>query len=113
MKKMIVFTVVLSLLAAPAFAVNVTNAQITGSQVAASAPVAENISTLSNNVGIAIISTATAFSATTAHLNGSKQFGTSSETTKIYTQAFEEGDVNLIVPTDSTSTQFTGSWTAL
>ena len=113
MKKIIVFTIALSLLAAPAFAAAVTNADQTGTAIVASAPITEDISTLSNNVGIAIVSNATAFSANTAHLNGSKQFGTSSETTKIYTRAFEHGTTELVAPTDSTSGEYASGWSAL
>ena len=43
-----------------------------------------DLSTLSNNVDAYIVSDANAFAATTKHSNGSKVYGSSSDSTKIY-----------------------------
>jgi uncharacterized membrane protein len=115
MKKIIALTFILALFAGSAFAASPTGSEyttdITGS---GDSGVVETISVLSNNVGARVVSNFAAFSATTAHVNGSKQYGTSSETTKIYSAAFEEGTTNLETPSTSDSTDFNSSpWSAL
>ena len=112
MKKIIAITFMFSLLASAAFAVDVTNAEFTGEPVISGT---DTISVLSNNVGIVIVSNPTAYAAITAHLNGSKQYGSSSESTKLYSSAFEEGTTELLTPSNSESTDFnvSGTWKPL
>lgn len=110
MKKILAITVALALFAAPAFAATFAGgATITTTY--------GDLSSLSNNVEAAILSGPTgapsAFAATTAHLNGSKEFGSSSESTKIFSQAYDEA-AGLTAPSNSDSTDFTsGTWKAL
>lgn len=115
MKKLILTISMFLLVAGTAFAAAPTGSEyslaISG---ASSGGPTEQICVLSNNVGSIIVSTDTAFAATTAHINGSKQYGTSSESTKIYSSAFEEGTTDLETPSDSLSTDFNSSpWSAL
>lgn len=111
MKKIIVVAFVLSLVAAPAFAA-------LGEYTDSSNPVVpsgltgagDEISVLSKNVTMNVVSANDAFSAVSAHTSGSKQFGTSSESTSIYSTTFNGADVT--APTVSDTTSFI-SWTTL
>jgi hypothetical protein len=112
MKKIIAIAFLLTLVAAPAFAA--------GEYSSASNPVVPNglagagdtISVLSKNVTANVVSSATRFAATTAHTSGSKQYGTTSESTSIYSSDFEDGVTALVAPTVSDTTSFDG-WTEL
>jgi hypothetical protein len=114
MKKIIVIAFLVSLVAAPAFAA-VTNAEFNAGTISGSSTAGptEDISVLSNNVGAAIASNDIQYAATTAHLNGSKQYGSSSQSTKIFSRAFKEGTTPLIVPQTSDTAEFDSDWTSL
>ncbi len=104
MKKIFIVSLIAVLFAAPAFAAGTTFA--VGTQIASGG---ENISVLSNNVTAAIYSNNTAFAATTLHTSGSKMFGTSSVSTKIYSTPATA----LVAPTASDSSDFDSDWKAL
>ncbi|MDT8405406.1 hypothetical protein [Sulfuriflexus sp.] len=112
MKKFIVLALALVMFAAPAFAgeYNSTDAPIVvpGGEPAAG----DVISVLSNNVTANVVSSDTSFAAVTAHNSGSKQFGSSSDSTKIYSNPFELNVTNLTDVTASDSSSFSG-WTTL
>lgn len=114
MKKIIAITFMISLFAGTAFAAAPTGSEYTN-EITGGTP-SETISVLSNNVGAIVVSSPTAYAATTAHLNGSKQFGSSSESTKLFSATFEEGTTDvLLTPSDSESTDFNDAsvWKAL
>jgi len=111
MKKIIAIAFILSLVAAPAFAALGEYTDASNPVVPSGEPAAgDTISVLSKNVTMNVVSSASRFTAVSAHTNGSKQFGTSSESTSIFSAAFNGTDVT--APTVSDTTSFT-SWTSL
>ena len=69
------------------------------------------LSTLSNNVEMNVVSSHDRYSAVTAHINGSKQYATGTDSTKIYNSAYGDGTALLNITASDTS-QY-ASWTAL
>lgn len=109
MKKMILF-VVLVLFAVPALAADYTTT--TPPTVPTGlADAGKVLSSLSNKVEMNVVSSATMFSAVTAHTSGSKQFATGTDSTKIYSSAYGDGTA-LLGLTKSDTSEF-ASWTAL
>jgi hypothetical protein len=109
MKKLVLF-VVLVLFAVPVFAADYTTA--TPPKVPTGLPDAGKVlSTLSNNVEMNVVSSHDRYSAVTAHINGSKQYATGTDSTKIYNSAYGDGTALLNITASDTS-QY-ASWTAL
>lgn len=104
MKKIIAIAFLITLIAAPAFAA-------LGEYSSTSNPGGTNpICVLSKNVTLNVVDSATRFAAASAHTSGSKQFGTTSTSTSIFSTTFNGADLE--APTVSDTTSFT-SWTTL
>lgn len=109
--KKLMFFVVLVLFAVPVFAADYTTA--TPPTVPSGLPDAGKVlSTLSNNVVMNVVSSADRYSAVSAHINGSKQFATGTDSTKIYNSAYDATSAPLLQLTASDTSQY-ASWTTL
>lgn len=71
---------------------------------------AQSLGTLSSNVTLSVLWDQTVFTATTKHVNGTKEYGSSSGSTKIFNQ--DKTGTTPTVPTASDDTFFSG-WTAM
>lgn len=89
--------------------VSVAGATITGTKTGGSA---QPMGQLSSNVTLYCKFSTATFSATTKHLNGTKEFGTSSGSTKIYSKELAAGTAAPSAPGASDDTAFS-SWTAM
>jgi hypothetical protein len=108
MKRIIVLTSLMMLIATSAFAVKINNGgAITGDT--------KSLGKLSTNVSLVVVYSDTQFSAATKHLSGNRTFGTSSTDTRIYYKEVATG-VEAVAGdvTNSDSSDFqSGGWSGL
>ena len=117
MKKIMIILVVFMLLAPMAFATTFTVGSA-GSLVSGANDLAPSVtlSVLSNNVNAVVVSSADQFAAITKHKNGSKNYATSSEATKIYSAPVvptKEGTTSFEITLSNSDTADFSDWAAL
>lgn len=114
MKKLIVLTALFVMVAGPAMATDFdSNTPLTATNKGGETVV---ILKASNNVNGTIKSSANQFAAVTKHLNGTRNFATSSTDTKIYWKAVakaNKGKTTLELTLSHSDTSDFSSWTAL
>lgn len=111
MKKLSIF-IVAAIMSLPTLSfafVSAPGAAVTGTKTGG---IAQPLGTLSSNVTMAVLWDLSTFSATTKHLNGTKQYGSSSGSTKIYNKDLATGTAAPTTPDDSTAAFFS-AWTAM
>ncbi|PLY03563.1 MAG: hypothetical protein C0623_00675 [Desulfuromonas sp.] len=118
MKKIILFAIIALFLAAPAMAATKDftgggDAIVTGTN---DKEASTQIAVLSNNVAGRFAVSADQFAAITKHLNGSKNYATSSESTKIYWENVDEaneGSMTFEITLSASDTADFSAWDAL
>ena len=115
MKKIMIILVAFMLVPSSAFAVDVTVGGELKSGTGDKDP-SVVLSVLSNNVVATVIASADRFSAITKHINGSKNFATSSESTKIYSKSIateNEGSATFEIDLATSDTTEFAAWSPL
>lgn len=113
--KKTVSLLIIAILVVPSFAFAATftsaaAAAITGTKTGGSA---QPLGQLSSNVKLVSVYTAAAFAAATKHLNGTKQFGSSSGDTKIFSKDLAAGTDVPATPSAGDSSAFASGWTSM
>jgi len=117
MKKYFVLFIILMFLSAGNAFAGATIAQADndasgGNTLAADSPAVADISKMSKGVIVTAITSLTGYSLYTAHLNGSKSYGSAHDSTALFTQAFDP-DTGLATPGAVGAVEFATEWTAL
>jgi len=111
MKKCMLILVALTLFASPVFAADFT---CVGDAATCKVNLSgEDISVLSKNVEANVTSSLNAYAATTYHTNGSKQYGASSDSTKIYSEARDDTTAFLDPGASNSAVFESADWTTL
>jgi opacity protein-like surface antigen len=121
MKKIIILTAISLLMASSAFAADVitisSNLTTTGLSVwGAKATAASGtglIGKTSTGVGVGMKTAKTGYAVVTQHKNGTKAFGSSFDSTSIYSIPVTTVGTAVTGPTSADSALFTGSWTSM
>lgn len=113
MKKIIVMTVALLMLAGTSFAAQLAASSAdAGKTLAATAPASLDISKLSTGVYAGASYSATGYSIATYHKNGTKAYGTSYDATALYWNELGAGGT-LTAPTSSAAADAFSGWTIM
>ncbi|WP_157039970.1 hypothetical protein [Pelobacter propionicus] len=126
MKKHIIFASMSLLVASSAFAgtsITMTSdltstssksgLTVYGDKSTATAATAALIGKTSTGVSVGLLTSSLGYAVVTQHKNGTKAFGSSYDSTSVFSSTVTEGTALLTVPTAITSADFTGTWTSM
>jgi hypothetical protein len=113
MKKVIVLTIAVLLLASTGFAADLAaDVANKGKTLAATAPASQDISKLSTGVYAGASYSGTGYSIATYHMSGTKAYGTAYDATALYWQELGAGGT-LTAPTSSAAVDAFDGWTIM
>ncbi|ABK99271.1 hypothetical protein Ppro_1657 [Pelobacter propionicus DSM 2379] len=84
-----------------------------GDKSTATAATAALIGKTSTGVSVGLLTSSLGYAVVTQHKNGTKAFGSSYDSTSVFSSTVTEGTALLTVPTAITSADFTGTWTSM